>query len=467
VGEKLSAGRSAVARTAALAVAALAIVSAVAGVTLAWPRLLQAMRAGSPAPPRDVILISIDTLRADHLGCYGYPFPTSPNIDRFSQDAVRFAQNISAAPATLISHASMMTSLLPAQHGADFLLHRALAPRFLTLAGVFRRHGYGTVSYNDGGQITAALGMANGFDLYRSSPRTAFKAFDFRFADTVARAVGCLTSHAASPLFLFLHSYEVHHPYTPEARFRAVMEPTPYLGPLPAAQTDMATLIAIRDGRLHIGPRDLTHIVATYDGEIRSMDEAFGQLVAFLKRSGRYDQALIVFTSDHGEEFAEHGAVGWHAHTLYDELLRVPLLIKFPNGLYAGETVTSQVREIDIAPTVVSAMGWPLPPEFRGADLTPLAEGRAAQPRFAVSQMESLVDASLRMAPWKLYDGRLYDLASDPGEKRDVAAQHPDLAAALGRRLHALLAEQPAAAGPAVTLSAEERSRLRALGYLP
>ncbi len=448
------------------ALAALAAFGAPGG---GWPRLVQAIGAGSAAPPRDVILISIDTLRADHLGCYGYSFPTTPNLDRFSQDAVRFAQNIAAAPATLISHASMMTSLLPGQHGANFLLHHALSPRFLTLAGIFHRHGYGTASWNDGGQLTAALGMANGFDLYHSSPPSSMYQFDFHFADVVARATGWLAARPPSgaPAFLFLHSYEVHHPYTPAARFREIMEPRPYHGPLPAGETDMKTLLALRAGRLHIGPRDVRHIVATYDGEIRSMDEAFGRLIEFLKQTGRYDQALIVFTSDHGEEFNEHGAVGWHAHTLYDELLRVPLLIKFPNGLYAGETVTSQVREIDIAPTVIAAMGWPQPTQFRGADLAPLAEGRAAAPRFAVSQMESLADTSLRLAPWKLYDGRLYDLAGDPGETRDLAARHRDLAAALGGRLKALLAEQPAAAGPSVALSVEERSRLRALGYLP
>jgi arylsulfatase A-like enzyme len=456
------------------AIAALAAVALAAAILLAaaihlGPRLLKAGRAGSVAPPRDVILISIDTLRADHLGCYGYPFPTTPNLDRFSQDAVRFSQAIAAAPATLISHASMMTSLLPGQHGADFLLDHALSPRFLTLAGIFHAHGYTTVSWNDGGQIAATLGMANGFELYSSIRPPGFRGPEYHFADVVAEATGWLAGHdaAAAPLFVFLHSYEVHHPYTPAARFREMMEPTPYQGPLPAAETDMKTLLAIRAGSLRIGPRDLQHIVATYDGEIRSMDEAFGRLVDFLKRTGRYDPALIVFTSDHGEEFNEHGAVGWHAHTLYDELLRVPLLIKFPNGLFAGETVTSQVREIDIAPTLVAALGWPQPAQFRGADLAPLAEGRAAAPRFAVSQREGLDEASLRLAPWKLYDGRLYDLAGDPGETQNLAASHRDLAAALGGRLQALLAEKPAAVGPGVTLNAEERARLRALGYLP
>lgn len=418
-------------------------------------------RAGG-GEPRDVILISIDTLRASHLGCYGYGKPTTPNLDHFRQDAVLFQQAIATAPSTLTSHASMMTSLLSRQHGASFDLHRGLSPRFLTVAGVFRRHGFRTVSFNDGGEISAEVGIGNGFDLYQSSRPTD----RYHFAAIVSQAIGWLQASSPGPLFLFLHTYEVHHPYTPDRSFLAMMEP-PYHGPLPAGETDMATLIAINEGRLQAGPRDRAHVVATYDGEIRSMDEAFGRLLAFLRSRGRYDGALIVFTADHGEEFDEHGTLGWHAHTLYDELLRVPLLIKFPNGEHAGETVASQVRVIDIAPTLVAALGWPMPEQFRGADLTPLVLGRAAAPRFAVSRFDSLPTAAIRTSSWKLIGSRLYDMRSDPAETRDVAAQHPEIVCFLGRRLAAQEAERPAASGPRVELTAEERDRLRSLGYLP
>jgi len=414
------------------------------------------------AAPRDVILISIDTLRASHLGCYGYGKPTSPHLDRFREGAVLFREAISTAPSTLTAHASLMTSLVSRQHGASFDLHRALAPSFLTLAGIFRRHGYRTVSFNDGGEIAAELGIGNGFDLYRSSRPTD----RYHFADVVDQATGWMAANPPGPLFLFLHTYEVHHPYTPDRRFLDLMEP-PYHGPLPAGETDMATLVAIKEGRLRTGPRDRSHVVATYDGEVRSMDEAFGRLVAFLRRRGRYDAALIVFTADHGEEFDEHGTLGWHAHTLYDELLRVPLLVKYPYEEHGGETVASQVRIIDVAPTLVAALGWPMPEQFRGADLTPLVLGRAAAPRFAVSRFDSLPTAAIRTGSWKLIGDRLFDLRSDPGETRDVAAEHPEIVAFLRRRLAALEAERPAAAGPRVELSAEERDRLRSLGYLP
>jgi arylsulfatase A-like enzyme len=442
-----------------------------------WLGRAHAAAPGPPAAPPDVILISIDTLRADHLGCYGYPHPTSPNLDRFRDDAVLFSQAIAAAPSTLPSHASLMTSLWPRQHGAMHTTNRPLAARFLTLAEVFRRHGYRTVSFNDGGQLAPEFGLGNGFDLYRSSPigladlnGSSLTGFRPRFSYITGQAAAWRDANPRPPLFLFLHTYQTHHPYRPEPRLLALMEP-PYHGPLPATLIDVPTLVAINHKQRPMSPRDLAHIVAAYDAGIRAMDEAFGAYMAYLRRSGRYDAALVVVTSDHGEELGDHGQVGWHANTLYDELLRVPLLIKLPYGVHAGETVASQVRNIDVAPTLLAAMGWPRPAQFHGADLTPYLQDRALDPRVAVSQIDSKPDTAIRTAAWKLYDGRLYDLAGDPGESRDVAAQHPEVAAKLARELRAEMASGPAAAAPPpggdVQLSREERARLRALGYLP
>ncbi|HVT16706.1 MAG TPA: sulfatase [Thermoanaerobaculia bacterium] len=410
--------------------------------------------------PHDVILVSIDTLRADHLGCYGYRRPTTPHIDRFRRDAVLFSEAIAHSSSTLVSHASIMTSLLPQQHGASHGEKIALAEQWPTLAEILRRQGFRTVSFNEGGLIAAEFGIGHGFEVYHSSTR-------YVFSDVVDQAIGWMRGQpSARPLFLFLHTYEVHHPYRPPPADLAVME-TGYAGPLPAGGTEMDVLTAINDGRLRIDGRDLAHIVATYDGDIHAMDRAFGRLTAFLEEQGRYEHALIVFTSDHGEEFAEHGKVGWHSHTLYDELLRVPLLIKFPHAARAGETVAAQVRGIDIAPTVLAALGIPAPGTFRGADLMPLVLGRPEAPRLVVSRRDASTSTSIRSRRWKLYDGRLLDLAADSGEKVDVAAAHPRIAAALAQQLAALAAEDPAAGrGPWVELSAEAQARLRALGYV-
>ncbi|HEY0783126.1 MAG TPA: sulfatase [Thermoanaerobaculia bacterium] len=411
------------------------------------------------APPGDFLLISIDTLRADHLGCYGYRAPTTPNLDRFRRDAVLFTSAIAQAPSTLVSHASIFTSLLPQQHGAAHGDHIGLPAAAPTLAEELRRRGARTVSFNEGGQVGQEFGLARGFERYHST-------FEYRFADVVEQTLRWLGDRAPSSLFLFLHTYEVHHPYKPEPRYLAAIEPQGYSGPLPKEATYMANLIDINEGRQTIGPRDLQHVVATYDAEVRSMDEAFGRLIDDLKRRGLYDRTLIVFTSDHGEEFGEHGKVGWHSHTLYDELLRVPLLIKYPRSEHASATVAQQVRSIDIAPTALAVLGVPIPPSFRGSDLTPLVLGRPEPIRFAVSRRDSSAVSSIRMPRWKLFDGRLFDLERDPKETTDVAREHPDVVEKLALREQALVAERPPLVGKAVELSEEAKARLRALGYV-
>jgi arylsulfatase A-like enzyme len=435
-----------------LAVAAVVAVFVVGGLRSRGPK---------PRPDvHDVILVSIDTLRADHLGCYGYGAPTSPHIDAFRRDAVLFRQTIAAAPSTLPAHASMMTSLLPQQHGAEFWRNRGIAPGIETLASIFRDHGYRTASWNDGGQIAAGYGIERGFDEYWSNPSD-----DRHFSIEVAAALASLNTHAAPRQFLFLHTYELHHPYLPDPRYLALMEP-PYKGPLPWGQTPMSVLLALRAHEMTIGPRDLQHIVATYDGGIRSMDEAFGQLILWLKQHDRYNDSLIVLTADHGEEFGEHGTVGWHSHTLFDELLLVPLLIKFPDNRLGGTAVDDQVRQIDIAPTLLGAVGWVKPGQFRGADLAPLLEAKREGPRFAVSKMDSVDQYSIRYGSWKLYGRALYDLAEDPRETRNVAPKHPDMVSFLSGHLKELVEERPVAHLPKTAEPPVDAARLRALGYV-
>jgi arylsulfatase A-like enzyme len=424
---------------------------------------MPATSAGGEAAPRGCILISIDTLRYDHLGCDGYALPTSPRIDRFRQDAVLFVAAIAQAPSTLASHASLLTSLLPPQHGASFKNGTALAPGVLTLAELLRRRGIATASFNDGGQISPEFGLGRGFDRYRSQqvgPRTA------HLATQVAQTIAWLRQHPAQPFFLFLHTYEVHHPYTPDAAHLALFETGPYRGPLPATETSFETLARINDGYLRLGAGDLRHVTDTYDGEIREMDDAFGSLIEFLVASGLYDQTAILFTSDHGEEFGEHGKVGWHSHTLYDELLRVPLLIKYPGSAHAGGTVTRQVRSIDLAPTVLRLMELPAAAAFQGRDLTPLVQGHVEPARLAVGNLDGGGVPAIRTQGWKLIANHLFDLVHDPGETLDVSARYPDIAAFLAARRDALLAGAPPARGPVAHLSARATAELASLGYI-
>jgi arylsulfatase A-like enzyme len=418
--------------------------------------------AASSLPFR-CILISIDTLRYDHVGCNGYSFSTTPNIDSFRTDAVRFADAIAQAPSTLSSHASMLTSLLGPQHGASFKRGTGLAADVQTLAAALREHGAATVSFNEGGQLAPEYGLGRGFDRYSS---TAVGPGTASLASEVQNAVFWLQHHPGRSCFVFLHTYEVHHPYTPDERHLALIEPVPYHGRLPAGGTPLQVLDAVNQGFLRLSADDLRHVVATYDAQIRAMDDGFGELVAYLKQQGLYDATTIVFTSDHGEEFGEHGRIGWHSHTLYDELLRVPLLIKYPHGAHAGATVTRQVRSIDIAPTILALLGAPRPGRFQGRDLTPLAAGRREPARFAVSNLDGGGVPAIRTQRWKLIGNHLFDLAADPGETRDVSARYPEIAAYLAARRTTLLAAAPAAAGPAAGFAADSRAHLNVLGYV-
>ena len=424
-----------------------------------------ATRAAGDAPlaaARGCILISIDTLRSDHLGAYGYGMPTSPEIDAFRRDAVLFSAAIAQAPSTLASHASMLTSLLVPQHGASFKLGHALALEVTTLAEILRDHGIRTLSFNEGGQIAPPSGLGRGFNHYRSA---LIGPGSSSLGSEAARGAAWLRGHRDRPFFLFLHTYQVHHPYTPDARHLAMFEAAPYRGPLPAGETPLAVLDRINLGHLPLGRADLRHIVATYDAQIRAMDDGFGELISFLKQQGLYSQTTIVFTSDHGEEFGEHGRVGWHSHTLYDELLRVPLLIKYPDSAYAGATVRRQVRLIDIAPTILAAMAIAPAAELQGLDLTPLARGRREPARLAVSNLDGGGVTAIRTLRWKLVGGHLFDLGRDPGETQDVSSRYGAIAAYLGARRQALLAAAPGHTGPHLDLAREAAESLRSLGY--
>ena len=421
-----------------------------------------------------VVLISIDTLRPDHLGCYGYPRQTSPNLDAFRKDAVLFRHAFAHAPSTLASHAAILTSLLPPHHGAS-VDDLAVPREVLTLAEVMREGGYSTASFNGGIQLDPAYGLDQGFDVYVSAkPRSSIaetlvdETDHFSYQVEQARA---WIEKQARPFFLFLHTYEVHNPYTPRAPDLEFFQGD-YHGDLPNRIT-VKLLSQFNQGKRALEARDRQHILDAYDAEIRSADRAFGRLVDLLRNLGIYDDALMVVTSDHGEEFSEHGQVGWHSHTLYDELLHVPLLVKLPGKARAGTTIEETVRGIDIAPTMLAALGRRAPSEFEGLDiLAPGPRPTGADEVWSRRDIRML-DARtlsdlvcLRTPEWKLIDGRLYNLRSDPGERKDVAAQQPEVVERLTERRRELLESRRLPRPQPAQINEELRQRLRALGYL-
>jgi arylsulfatase A-like enzyme len=455
------------------------------------PRRLESTVATVDAPTArsNVILVSVDTLRRDRLGCYGYTAPTSPAVDRFSGDAVLFDLAIAQAPSTLASHASLLTSLLPSHHGASWGASRPLPDEVTTLAEVLRAAGYRTAAFTGGGQLDPVYGIGQGFDTYRLPEQ----------ADTLENAVLAATDwmveDRSQPFFLFLHTYEVHHPYTPDPDLLELFD-SDYSGRLPN-QISSKLVQRINSGELELEPGDLAHIVACYDAEVRSADRGFSALLSLLRSEQLYDETILVFTSDHGEEFGEHGAVGWHSHTLYDELLRVPLIIKFADRWSAGHEVSTQVRLIDVAPTILGALGIRADVGFHGVDLRGLTEHAGHPGLPAVSERDSdygFDHASLRTPKFKLYPTALFgrstlrgesllrrattrirstfrpyrvlDLVADPDELVDASRTHAKTRRRLRADIESELAARPHLQAPEIVIGADTHDQLRALGYV-
>jgi len=378
---------------------------------------------------------------------------------------VLFRRVVAHAPSTLPSHASMLTSLLPPHHGASFKKRSGLRPGVATLAEVLRRAGFATASFNGGGQVHRTWGLDRGFDVYVSSTDASETEIGHdTMHQQVAAAEPWLRKVGQGPFFLFLHTYEVHHPYTPTPERLALMEKG-YAGTLPD-RISYRLLERINTGEKALRPGDLEHIVATYDAEILGADEGFGELVRLLRRLGRYDPTLIVFTSDHGEAFGERGRVGWHGDTLYDEQLRVPLIVKLPGGRLGGATVQEQVRCIDFAPTILSVLGLAVPPEFSGAAID-FQAGAVGHAPWAVANIDgSAHELAVSTSRWKWYEGRLFDLAEDPRETHDVVSLHPDVERDLSGRLLAMMRSRETAMTTPVQVQADVQEQLRALGYV-
>ncbi|MCU0611254.1 MAG: sulfatase-like hydrolase/transferase [Candidatus Eisenbacteria bacterium] len=435
---------------------------------------MRSKRPGPAEPGCPVFLISIDTLRPDHLRCYGYRRLSTPGVDHLAKDGIRFAAATAQAPSTLPSHASMLTSLYPAHHGAFYGRKTRCAPSLTTLAAVLAGGSYRTISYNGGAQIAPEFGLDAGFDRY-------VVVGEHHFSTTVDSTLSWISRHGADSTFFFLHTYEVHAPYNPRAGYLRKLDGR-YRGALPG-RINKHLLADINEGRRSITDTDRRHIVAAYDAEILSMDRALATFMDSLRTLGVYDRALIVFTSDHGEEFGEHGMMGWHGHTMYDELLHVPLIVKLPRSAAAGRIVREQVRSIDIAPTILDVAALGIPDSFEGTTLIPLIRGGSSRngrehARVSMAQKDRGprgLMKSIRTADWKLalieeagqvVRTELFHLRKDPREKENLARDRPEVADSLGAIMLAMHAHRPVPEEHPAVLELETNLRLEALGYV-
>jgi len=425
------------------------------------PRPRGAEAAPSSAEQPNVLLVTLDTVRADRVGTYGGPART-PTLDRLAAQGVRFTNAYAQLPQTVPSHASLFTGQYVSTHGLRVSLRDTLSPAAVTLAEVLARGGYHTAGLYSWYSLDAALsGLDRGFALYRSlivragtrdvtPPGEAAAAwrrgenvtalYDGRADVTTDAAVAWLQDAVragAQPFFLWVHYRDPHYPYTPPPPFDALYAP-PCAG---CVDGSLATLERLWDGWLPT-PAEQARILAAYDGELSFVDQELGRLLAALEALGLAPRTLVVVTADHGEAFGEHD--DWfHGHTLFQPNIHVPLLLRLPGRLPGGVVVAAAVQLIDILPTVLDLVGLPVPPSVEGRTLLPLVEGREGRERVAVAETADQQYSALVHEGWKLIRDNLsgqrwlYHLATDPGEEHDQAAG----AGALADRLEALLEE--------------------------
>jgi arylsulfatase A-like enzyme len=422
-----------------------------------------------------IILISIDCLRADHVGAYGYERDTTPHIDAFAENATLFETAVSTAPMTLPSHTSMFTGLFPSRHdGSKWAKIASTTPY---LAEVLSRAGYQTDALVTGAYLSQDYGFERGFDFYRMDyPAPA--------AEAVNQALELLRIGQGTDQFLFLHLIDAHWPYDP---------PEELLNRFVAQPSDITPLLRkIVDNEPPSSPKEVEQVVALYDSEIVSADAALGRFFETLKNMGIYDGSLILLTADHGEAFYDRGH--WqHSQTLHEELIRIPLIVKWPGASPRGR-VRAQVSQVDIFPTVLSAAGV-TPPTSDGIDLlefvkesaeakkrrsvisenawrSPVGWARKISIRTEKQKYIVTLSAPPGVEPTEdhLEQEELYDLLADPDERRNLLEGSDVDAEPFRRELANYLRE-------ARTMRASRKSetiveddvtleRLRTLGYI-
>jgi arylsulfatase A-like enzyme len=448
----------------------------------------RACDAAAPAPRTPgapVLIFLIDTLRADHLGCYGYSLPISPHIDAFAHDAVRFAHAVAQSSWTKPSVASILTGLTPRHHGANG--RRGVLGSVPTLPAALANAGYFTQGIVTNSVVAADFGFAQGFADYRlleERPLAAERGIEtppgvltHQGADTLRRAAETWLDGRSAPFFLYLHATDPHDPYVPPSAFRerwaAGVDPRIGL---------TGFLERILAGQYTPTAADRNGLIALYDAEIAFVDQEFGALLDDLRERGLYDSALIILVGDHGEAFNEHGS--WHhGTTLFREETAVPLLIKFPQQWHAGAVEDAVVQHVDIAPTILETVGVPSPngdgrsllstlacsTADRSSDHSPVGYAYLGGDGFGVD-LESIIAGDRKLIHFATADRprrrlELYDLGRDPAEEHDLSETDPIEAAYLFS-LMAPFRRQPAAPDAQRTpVDPAVLERLRALGY--
>jgi arylsulfatase A-like enzyme len=457
------------------------------------PTLLQGGKLGKP----NLLLITIDTLRADRLSCYGYERISTPGMDKLATEGVLFENAQVQSPWTLSSLASILTSTYPSVNGVLTGYNRLDDARE-TLPEVLKRDGYVTQAFVTNGWLETNFGLNQGFDGYYH-PDDYFAIHRFRGMtwERIARrilkdriepanrhraehlsdkAIQWLRNHQDRSFFLWLHYIDPHDPYAPPAPYDALWD-ADYQGRWKEAT---GVIFNLRIGQ-QLTRAEMRHIEALYDGEVAYCDEHVGRVLNELDQLGLTENTLVVLSSDHGEEFWDHGGV-MHGHTLYEECLNVPLLMRFPGRLPRGIRVQNRVRLLDVVPTVCDLLNVEPPSEAQGTSLLSVLTGAAEtdRPAYAEALLYFGEKKSVEVGPYKLIKTlatdryELYDAMRDPTEDANLAPLYPALRDSLIGVLTAWQDSSGAtrerlpktAGGSTAQIDPDLEARLKAMGYL-
>lgn len=439
-----------------------------------------------PAGTPDVFLISLDTTRADHLSLHGYERDTSPKLKEFAKDALVFTQARSTAGWTLPGHASMLTGLYPSKHGAHLAggwlggqsidgrrnVAYPLAADKTTVTELLRDRGYNAGAFvANFSYLYRDFGLAQGFQHYDDAPGLLlrFEPAAIRFARRFAPGFALKPFRSARqinaaalewldaapkgrPSFVFLNYMEPHQPW---------LAPAPHdqwVWGLPEAHELAQRNLYTHEVKDFTQP-EIDFITANYDGQVAAMDEAFAELIEALRARGRLDNALIIVTSDHGELIGDHGQVGHMGRMLYEGLLHIPMIVRFPGADRPTGTTDRHVQNLDVTPTILEIAGVPTPEDMQGQPVRTVDRPSFSEEDinpFLVAEYGEFYDRATRVifeGSWKLIttsrgEKMLYDLARDPGETRDLQHEEPERLAAMSRRLEATMPTRVASANP-------------------
>lgn len=404
-------------------------------------------------PELNVLLITIDTLRADHLSCYGYAKIATPHIDQLAKEGVLFKQTIADVPLTLPSHASILTGTYALYHEVIDNGNYRLQKKHTTIAEIFKQYDYSTSAFISAFVVDSRFGLDQGFDIYYDFDEEIFdeeKALALseiqRIAeDTTIVFYDWLKKHKNQKFFTWLHLYDPHDPYTP---------PEPY-------------------GSMY---KD-----NLYDGEVAYVDKIIGEIISTLEAMGLLGRTLIIFASDHGEGLGDHKEET-HQFFIYDSVMHVPLIFRLPNVLPAGKVIEEQARNIDIVPTILGILKIDRKkfPWLQGTDLTSLMSGQFQElnlDAFCQTEIPRLRFGwsnlhSLRYQGWKYIQApkpELYNVTADPGELNNIIGQNEAKARELATRLQNVVKKYSASEeekSPSMPLDAESMQKLQSLGYL-